>query len=835
MAPSRGGPRCGACGPRALGGRQASRGPPGRSPAPRVPAEPAAAPAAAKPRETRRGAAPPPGFRPGPPAAPGRANSDVGPAGRARSGAAKPRETGAERGRGRASSGASPGAPGGRRGPAVGAACASPAAGGGRQMPGKRRGDDEDPRGPKRRRGRPPGPKAGLSAAARAAVVEAAAAWAAAEASPGGADAVGLLLPGQTRVKRRRRVMALEDKMKILEKLEEGASNTDVGRLFGVHESTVRTIKRNEAAIRASMESVSPVCAKVLCVPRDANIEKMETALTFWVEDQTIGGRPLTLKAICSQAKRIYKQLVETTGKGNPDKFHASKGWFEKFRHRYSLRNSRLMGEEEPLDAQSAPRYSKQVQRLIRARGYEPQQVFNAEETSLFWKCMPSRTFREKDKNPESLEEAKDRISLIFCANAAGDKMIKPLLLYKDPNPACLLEKDKKRLPVFWRSHPKVSLTAALFLDWFHNCFIHQARSYLIEKNLEFRVLLILDRGPNHPDSLFFAHPNVDIVFLPLEGTSYLQPLDQGIIEAFRRYYTKHMFDHFADCIEKNPCLTLKETWQQYNIADALVVIKEAMDDIKPAALNKAWWKLWDDVVNDYACFPRANEEVAKIIESAKRMDFKFLDIEEGEINELLKFQALAITERESASVNTEEDKSPEPEVKMNLRKLNAVLRQASDLIDAAIDMDPFLDRSLAFKKDFNKLLYTYKEVQKNLQNKAKGLKKENEDPSKEEEMWTKEMDTESESEGESESESEPDSESHNEEKVEGKREDKKAPEEDPGPSGSGTETLTISEESAKVINAELDFWNLTLELNLERVEVPELKEEENPEAVPSK
>lgn len=64
------------------------------------------------------------------------------------------------------------------------------------------------------------------------------------------------------------------------------------------------------------------------------------------------------------------------------------------------------------------------------------------------------------------------------------------------------------------------------------------------------------------------------------------------------------MFDHFADCIGKNPCLPLKGTWQQYNIADVLVVIKGTMDDIKPAAITKTWWKLWDDV-NDCACFPR--------------------------------------------------------------------------------------------------------------------------------------------------------------------------------------------------------------------------------------
>lgn len=68
------------------------------------------------------------------------------------------------------------------------------------------------------------------------------------------------------------------------------------------------------------------------------------------------------------------------------------------------------------------PSLSKQLQRLIRARGYVRQQVFSAKEMSQFWKCMPSRTLRERDKNPESLEEAKDRISLNFCGNAASDK-----------------------------------------------------------------------------------------------------------------------------------------------------------------------------------------------------------------------------------------------------------------------------------------------------------------------------------------------------------------------------------------------------------------------------
>lgn len=51
----------------------------------------------------------------------------------------------------------------------------------------------------------------------------------------------------------------------------------------------MRTIKKNEKAIRASVEC-SPVFSKVLCIPCDVNMEKMETELTFWVEDQTVAG-----------------------------------------------------------------------------------------------------------------------------------------------------------------------------------------------------------------------------------------------------------------------------------------------------------------------------------------------------------------------------------------------------------------------------------------------------------------------------------------------------------------------------------------------------------------
>ncbi|KOC59090.1 hypothetical protein WH47_10916 [Habropoda laboriosa] len=47
---------------------------------------------------------------------------------------------------------------------------------------------------------------------------------------------------------------------------------------------------------------------------------------------------------------------------------------------------------------------------------------------------------------------------------------------------------------------------------WSLKCFIPSVENYLKQKNLDFKVLLILDNAPNHPKDL--NHPNVTIASL---------------------------------------------------------------------------------------------------------------------------------------------------------------------------------------------------------------------------------------------------------------------------------------------------------------------------------
>ncbi|GFT15342.1 tigger transposable element-derived protein 1 [Trichonephila clavipes] len=76
-------------------------------------------------------------------------------------------------------------------------------------------------------------------------------------------------------------------------------------------------------------------------------------------------------------------------------------------------------------------------------------------------------------------------------------------------------------------ANPKAWMTTAIFTEWFNNCFVPEVEAYMKQKSLDFKVLLIVDNAASHPQ---LEHPNVQLVFLPPNTTSLIQPLDQDEI-----------------------------------------------------------------------------------------------------------------------------------------------------------------------------------------------------------------------------------------------------------------------------------------------------------------
>ena len=62
---------------------------------------------------------------------------------------------------------------------------------------------------------------------------------------------------------------------------------------------------------------------------------------------------------------------------------------------------------------------------------------------------MPKRTYLSKlTKSASGFKAAKDRITLIFCSNASGDRMLKPLFINKSKTPRAMRGTDNRKLPV---------------------------------------------------------------------------------------------------------------------------------------------------------------------------------------------------------------------------------------------------------------------------------------------------------------------------------------------------------------------------------------------------
>lgn len=83
-------------------------------------------------------------------------------------------------------------------------------------------------------------------------------------------------------------------------------------------------------------------------------------------------------------------------------------------------------------------------------------------------------------------------------------------------------------------------MTEAIFADWFRNCYLVEAEQFMRAINQDFRILLIMDNCPSHPT--YLSKENVEVVFLPPNTTSLLQPLDQGIVKQFKQSYLKRTF-----------------------------------------------------------------------------------------------------------------------------------------------------------------------------------------------------------------------------------------------------------------------------------------------------
>lgn len=198
----------------------------------------------------------------------------------------------------------------------------------------------------------------------------------------------------------------------------------------------------------------------------------------------------------------------------------------------------KVSGKSMSTDVKAAEEFLETLGKLIVEENYFPEQMFNMDQTSLFWKQMPEGTFIHKEaKSMAGFKALKDWIT-VFGGNVVAHKL-KPFVIWYSENPRAFKHISKRTLPVYYRSDNKSWMTQLLFQDALLNCYFSEME-YCLENNIPFKILLIVDNAPVHP--LGDLCLNIKLVFLPLSITSLIQPVDQGVRAVLKAHYLRRTF-----------------------------------------------------------------------------------------------------------------------------------------------------------------------------------------------------------------------------------------------------------------------------------------------------
>lgn len=258
--------------------------------------------------------------------------------------------------------------------------------------------------------------------------------------------------------------ICIGDKLQIIKKARQGLSLKSISILFNVNKSTVSRI----IAKKDVLEKLTPNKSSLKKTnARAPMFPKMETALYKWFLKQRDRHSPVGGLLLKQKASKLHQQIME-----NDKLFSASDGWFTGFKDRYQIRLKSVSGELLSSDFEAIEPFKLDLDQKIKELKLSKDQIYNADETALFWRMLPEKTYvSANEKCITGRKKAKERITVLLCSNASGSHKLKPLVVGKAKNPRAF---KGRSVPVHYRNSSSAWMTLHMFKDWFFQCFVKE-------------------------------------------------------------------------------------------------------------------------------------------------------------------------------------------------------------------------------------------------------------------------------------------------------------------------------------------------------------------------
>lgn len=493
---------------------------------------------------------------------------------------------------------------------------------------------------------------------------------------------------------KKRKKFTLEHKIQAIRLLEQKVSRNIIINKFGMSSATLTNIMKNKKHIAVAY-SYLPKKAFKIKKPKN---EELDKELFEWFCIQRNRKIPLSGPIMKEKADEIAAKL------GYLD-FKCGNGWLHRFKYRHSISFGIISGESESVNPEIVKNFLNVVlpQLLL---DYKAEDIFNADETALFYKLLPNKTFKIIGEACRGTKISKDRLTVYLCASMKGEKR-RPLVIGKNKNPRCFKNKNFKFIS--YQSNKKAWMKSDIFIK----------ELILWDEELRLKgrkIILFVDNCSSHPQ-ISDRLSNIRIEFLPPNTTSLMQPLDQGIIRSFKTHYKKTII---------NKMIRNLDIGEPFNITvyDALKYIDLSWQNVSSTVIENCFLKSGLYITNNKSCtlngmFDFENEEY---LDNVKIFNVCGLDSKK-EITEFIDFDNdINISSEDNLTFENKDNAKNTSEITENVKNIsmNSALEALDMLKDFLYENEFYsingLKEKLADLSDkMEKEYANAKRVQKNL------------------------------------------------------------------------------------------------------------------------
>ncbi|XP_053378909.1 tigger transposable element-derived protein 4-like [Mercenaria mercenaria] len=264
--------------------------------------------------------------------------------------------------------------------------------------------------------------------------------------------------------------------MNVIE-LSKTKSARQIAEDLGVGKTQIQNILKRKIELISDYENNAPGDRKR--IRRCTGNEDVNDLVLSWFKDAVSRRVPVSGPLLMEKAMIFASDLGNTQFKG-------SQGWLQSFVKRNNITFGTMTGERGDVSTTTVEEWKEKLPTIC--RDYQPKDIFNMDETGLFFKDTTKKSFHFKGDDCSARKRSKERITVDLTASMTGEKLT-PVVIGKSSQPRCFKNIKTDKLPVTYRNNRKSWMATELMINWLRTVDRDMRKAH-------HKIILFLDNAP---------------------------------------------------------------------------------------------------------------------------------------------------------------------------------------------------------------------------------------------------------------------------------------------------------------------------------------------------